>query len=147
MGGGYNCVPGMESNAHYTNQKVEAQLNRSRKLWPTYAHKKPDCSQLQDVVFLTPKSMTLYDAYEINCLFKLGKYTHKRIIKVVDKIKKEPNKKIKGNTRFGSSCRYRDWDRAKGGFYIWDVEENIAATLKWKYFWTHWTRLLWANKN
>jgi len=32
MGGGYNCVPGMESNAHYTNQKVEAQLNRSRKL-------------------------------------------------------------------------------------------------------------------
>ena len=29
MGGRYNCVPGMGSNAHYTNQKVEAQLNRS----------------------------------------------------------------------------------------------------------------------
>ena len=31
---------------------------------------------------------------------------------------------------FSSHCRYRDWDRAKGGFYIWGVEENIAATLQ-----------------
>ena len=130
MGGGYNCVPGMGSNVHYTDREKKAQLNRSRKLGSTYAHKKPDCPQLQDVVFLTPTSKTPYDPYEINCLFKLGKYTNKKIIKVIDKIKKTPNKKIKGNTRFGSSCRYRDWDRAKGGFYIWGVDENIAATLK-----------------
>jgi len=129
MGGGYNCVPGI-SNLHYTDRERVAQLNRSRKLGSTYAHNKPDCPQLQDVAFLTPTSKTPYDPYEINCLFKLGKYTNKKIIKVIDKIKKKPNKNIKGNTRFGSSCRYRDWDRAKGGFYIWGVEENIAATLK-----------------
>ena len=130
MGGGYNCVPGMGSNVHYTDREKPAQLNRSRKLGSTYAHKKPDCPQLQDVVFLTPTSKTPYDPYEINCLFNLGKYTNKKIMKVVNKIKKKPNKKIKGNTRFGSSCKYRDWDRAKGGFYIWGVEENIATTLK-----------------
>ena len=130
MGGGYNCVPGMNDNVHYTNRDKEAQLNRSRKLGSTYAHKKPDCPQLQDVAFLTPTSKTPYDPYEINCLFKIGKYTNKKIIKRIDKIKKNPNKKIRGNMRFGSSCRYRDWDRAKGGFYIWGVEENIAATLK-----------------
>ena len=40
-------------------------------------------------------------------------------------------KKIKGNMKFGSNCRYMDWDRSnnKGGFYIWGVEENIMATL------------------
>ena len=130
MGGGYNCVPGMNDNVHYTNRESVAQLNRSRKLGSTYAHKKPDCPQLQDVVFLTPTSKTPYDPYEINCLFNLGKYTNKKIMKVIDKIKKKPNKKIKGNTRFGSSCKYRDWDRAKGGFYIYGVEENIATTLK-----------------
>jgi len=130
MGGGYNCVPGMSGNVHYSNRETDAQLNRSRRLGPTYAHKKPDCPQLQDVAFLTPTSKTPYDPYEINCLFKLGKYTNKKITKVIDKIKKNPNKKIRGNMRFGSSCRYRDWDRAKGGFYIWGVEENIAATLK-----------------
>jgi len=130
MGGGYNCVPGMGGNVHYNNRDSVVQLNKGRKLGSTYAHKKPDCPQLQDVAFLTPTSKTPYDPYEINCLLKLGKYTNKKMIKVVDKIKKNPNKKIRGNMRFGSSCRYRDWDRAKGGFYIWGVEENIAATLK-----------------
>jgi len=129
MGGGYNCVPGI-SNLHYKDRERVAQLNKGTRLGPTYAHNKSDCPQLQDVVFLTPTSKTPYDPYEVNCLFNLGKYTNKNIIKVIDRIKKKPNKKIKGNTRFGSSCRYRDWDRAKGGFYIWGVEENIAATLK-----------------
>ena len=130
MGGGYNCVPGMGGNGHYSNRDKEAQLNWSRKLGSTYAHGKPDCPQLQDVVFLTPTSKTPYDPYEINCLFKLGKYTNKKIMKVVNKMKKA--KKIKGNMKFGSNCRYMDWDRSnnKGGFYIWGVEENIMSTLK-----------------
>ena len=52
-------------------------------------------------------------------------------MKIVNKMKKKQNKKIKGNTRFGSSCKYRLWDGSnKSGFYIWGVEENIAATLK-----------------
>ena len=130
-GGGYNCVPGMGGNVHYLDRERNAQLNRSRKLGPTYAHNKPDCPQLQDTVFLTPTSKTPYDPYEINCLFKLGKYKNKKIMKIVNKMKKKQNKKIKGNTRFGSSCKYRLWDGSnKSGFYIWGVEENIAATLK-----------------
>ena len=129
-GGGYSCVPGMSGNVHYSNQEKKVQLTQGRKLGLTYAHGKPDCPQLQDSVFLTPSSKTPYDPYEVNCLFKLGKYTNKKIIKVINKMKKNPDKKIGHKTRFGSSCRYRDWDRAKGGFYIWGVDENIAATLK-----------------
>ena len=129
-GGGYSCVPGMSGNVHYSNQEKKVQLTQGRKLGSTYAHGKPDCPQLQDSVFLTPSSKTPYDPYEVNCLFKLGKYTNKKFMKVVNKIKKNQDKKIGHKIRFGASCRYRDWDRAKGGFYIWGVDENIAATLK-----------------
>mgnify|MGYP007000165962 CR=1 len=55
--------------------------------------------------------------------------TNKKFMKVVNKMKKNPDKKISWKNRFGSSCRYRDWNRTKGGFYIWGVQENIAATL------------------
>ncbi|MDA7823890.1 hypothetical protein N9A23_00055 [Candidatus Pelagibacter sp.] len=127
-GGGYNCVPGV-SNGHYTNSDKKVQLNQGTKLGQVYAHNKSDCPQLQDSVFLTPTSKTSYDPYEVNCLFKLGKFTNKKFMKVVNKMKKNPDKKISWKNRFGSSCRYRDWDRAKGGFYIWGVQENIAATL------------------
>ena len=34
---------------------------------------------------------------------------------------------VKANLRYSTSCRYRDWNRAKGGFHIWAVEDNIAA--------------------
>ena len=129
-GGGYSCVPGMSGNVHYSNQEKKVQLTQGRKLGSTYAHGKLDCPQLQDSVFLTPSSKTPYDPYEVNCLFKLGKYTNKKIIKVINKMKKNLDKKSGYKTRFGSSCRYRDWDRAKGGFYIWGVDENIATTLK-----------------
>ena len=128
-GGGYNCVPGMGNNVHYSNQDKKVQLTRGTKLGSTYAHGKPDCPQLQDSVFLTPTSETSYDPYKVNCLIELGKFTNKKIMKVVNKMKKNIDKKISGKTRFGSSCRYRDWDRAKGGFYIWGVDENIVATL------------------
>ncbi len=128
-GGGYSCISGV-SNGHYVDQNRSLQLTQGTKLGATYAHTKDDCPQLQDSVFLTPTSKTPYDPYEINCLFKLGKYTNKKFMKVVNKMKKKQDKKIGWKTKFGSSCRYRDWDRAKGGFYIWGVEENIAATLK-----------------
>ena len=128
-GGGYDCVSGI-SNGHYKDQNKSLQLTQGTKLGPTYAHKKDDCPQLQDSVFLTPTSKTPYDPYEVNCLFKIEKYANKKFMKVVNKMKKNPEKKIGHKTRFGSSCRYRDWDRAKGGFYIWGVDENIAATLK-----------------
>ena len=44
------------------------------------------------------------------------------------KIKK--GKQINWKLKFGSSCRYRDWDRGPGGFYIWGVEKEIISTLK-----------------
>ena len=127
-GGGYNCVPGV-SNGHYTNRDKKVQLNQGTKLGKVYAHNISDCPQLQDSVFLTPTTKTPYDPYEVNCLFKLGKFTNKKFMKVVNKMKKNPDKKISWKNRFGSSCRYRDWNRAKGGFYIWGVQENIAAKL------------------
>ena len=49
------------------------------------------------------------------------------LVKKLDKIKKLKDKKIKGNLRFSTSCRYRDWERAKSGYYIWGVDDNIAA--------------------
>ena len=125
-GGGYDCISGI-SKGHYKDQNKSLQLTQGTKLGLTYAHTKDDCPQLQDSVFLTPTSKTPYDPYDVNCLFKLGKFTNKKFMKVINKVKQNPDKKISWKMRFGSSCRYRDWDRAKGGFYIWGVEDNIAA--------------------
>ena len=84
-----------------------------------------------DSVFLTPTSSEPYDPYEVNCLFKIGKYNHPKITKIIEKMKKiKKGKQIKSKLRFGSSCRYRDWDRGPGGFYVWSVEEEIISTLK-----------------
>ncbi|MDA9889473.1 hypothetical protein N9D11_00005 [Candidatus Pelagibacter sp.] len=41
--------------------------------------------------------------------------------------KEKPDKQISWKLRYSTSCRYRDWERAKGGYYIWGVEDNIAA--------------------
>ena len=131
QGGGYNCVPGMASNGHYANQEPRVQLNSGRKLGATYAHKFENCPQLMDTVYLTPTSSEPYDPYEVNCLFKIGKYNHPKITKIIEKMKKiKKGKQIKSKLRFGSSCRYRDWDRGPGGFYVWGVEEEIISTLK-----------------
>ena len=48
-------------------------------------------------------------------------------IKKLNQIKQKPDKKISWKLRYSTSCRYRDWERAKGGYYIWGVEDNIAA--------------------
>ena len=131
QGGGYNCVPGMASNGHYANQEPRVQLNSGRKLGATYAHKFENCPQLMDTVYLTPTSSEPYDPYEVNCLFKIGKYNHPKITKIIGEMKKiKKGKQINWKLKFGSNCRYRDWDRGPGGFYIWGVEKEIISTLK-----------------
>ena len=135
-GGGYNCVPGMSNelsplDLHYVDQERRVQLTHGRKLGATYAHKLENCPQLQDSVYLTPTSSEPYDPYEVNCLFKIGKYNHPKITKVIEQMKKvKKGTDINWRLRFGSSCRYRDWNRGRGGFYIWGVEKEIISTLK-----------------
>ena len=134
QGGGYDCVPGMSSgpwplDLHYVNQEKRVQLNSGRKLGTTYAHNIENCPQLQDSVYLTPTSSEPYDPYEVNCLFKIGKYNHPEFTKVIEQMKKTQGD-VDWKLRFGSSCRHRDWNRGSGGFYIWGVEENIISTLK-----------------
>ena len=134
QGGGYDCVPGMSSgpwpfDLHYVNQEKRVQLNSGRKLGTTYAHNIENCPQLQDSVYLTPTSSEPYDPYEVNCLFKIGKYNHPEFTKVIEQMKKTQGD-VDWQLRFGSSCRYRDWKRGSGGFYIWGVEEEIISTLK-----------------
>ena len=135
-GGGYNCVPGMSNelsplDLHYVDQERRVQLTHGRKLGATYAHKLENCPQLQDSVYLTPTSSEPYDPYEVNCLFKIGKYNHPKITKVIEQMKKvKKGTDINWRLRFGSSCRYRDWNRGPGGFYIWGVEKDIISTLK-----------------
>jgi len=81
-----------------------------------------------DSVYLTPTRNDPYDPYEHGCLLKLGKYNHPKLLKKLDKIKKKADKKIKGSLRFSTSCKSRDWERSgKSGYYIYGVEDNIAA--------------------
>ena len=128
QGMGYDCVSGIKSgNGHYSKDKPGFMLGSGKKIGSIYAHKKEGCPQMIDSVYLTPTRNDPYDPYVLTCLLDLGKYNHPKLLKKLDKIKKLKDKKIKGNLRFGTSCRYRDWERAKGGYYIWGVEDNIAA--------------------
>jgi uncharacterized protein YacL (UPF0231 family) len=126
QGMGYDCVPGI-SNGHY-GSKPGYMLESGRKIGSVYAHTKEGCPQMMDSVYLTPTRSEPYDPYVLTCLLDLGKYNHPKLLKKLDKIKKKANKKIKGNLRFSTSCRYRDWERSgKSGYYIYGVEDNIAA--------------------
>jgi len=128
QGMGYDCVPGIKSgNGHYSNDKPGYMLALGRKIGSVYAHTKEGCPQMMDSVYLTPTRNDPYDPYQHACLLDLGKYNHPKLLKKLNKIKKLKDKKIKGNLRFSTSCRYRDWERAKGGYYIWGVDDNIAA--------------------
>jgi hypothetical protein len=81
-----------------------------------------------DSVYLIPTRNDPYDPYEHGCLLKLGKYNHPKLLKKLGKIQKKADKKIKGNLRFSTSCKSRDWERSnKSGFYIYGVDDNIAA--------------------
>ena len=128
QGMGYDCVPSIKSgNGHYSSDKPGFMLGSGKKIGSVYAHTKEGCPQMMDSVYLTPTRSDPYDPYQHACLLDLGKYNHPKLLKKLDKIKKLKDKKIKGNLRFSSSCRYRDWERAKGGYYIWGVDDNIAS--------------------
>jgi len=124
QGMGYECVPGI-GNGHYSTDKPGYMLESGKKIGAVYAHTKEGCPQMMDSVYLTPTRNDPYDPYVLSCLLDLGKYNHPKLLKKLDKIKKKANKKIKGNLGFGTSCRYRD--HSPKGYYIWGVEDNIAA--------------------
>ena len=127
QGMGYDCIPGVKSGKGHYGSRPGFMLELGKKIGPVYAHAKEGCPQMMDSVYLTPTRNDPYDPYVLTCLLDLGKYNHPKLLKKLDKIKKLKDKKIKGNLRFGTSCRYRDWEQAKGGYYIWGVEDNIAA--------------------
>jgi len=128
QGMGYDCVSGIKSgNGHYSTDKPGYMLGSGRKIGSIYAHTTDGCPQMMDSVYLTPTRNDPYDPYVLTCLLNLGKYNHPKLLKKLNKIKKLKDKKIKGNLRYSTSCRYRDWERAKDGYYIWGVEDNIAA--------------------
>tara|TARA_B110000196_G_C21003889_1_gene594357 strand:- start:170 stop:640 length:471 start_codon:yes stop_codon:yes gene_type:complete len=103
QGHAFDCVPGGINQRHYSNRDTPFQLNVSYKLGPVYMHKFKNCPQLADSVYLTPTSKDPYDPYKILCLDKLGKYTHKKIMKKF-------NKQIKKNKRkpmFTTQCKWQ----------------------------------------
>jgi hypothetical protein len=132
QGMGYNCVPGIKSGDTHYNSKRGYMLESGKKIGPIYAHDVKGCPQMMDSVYLTPTRSDPWDPYKHSCLFQLGKYDHKKIRKVLDKMKKKSEKYISYPTRFSSSCKIRDWNRVKGqkGFYVFGRDENIAATIK-----------------
>jgi len=124
---GYDCVPGINpGNGHY-GSKPGYTLESGRKIGSVYEHLKEGCPQMMDSIYLTPTRSDPYDPYILTCLLDLGKYNHPKLLKKLNKIKPKADKKIGWKLRYSTSCRYRDWDRAKGGYYIWGVEDNIAA--------------------
>jgi hypothetical protein len=74
-------------------------------------------------VFLTPTSQNPYDPYELNCLFNMGKYNHKKLNNIIKKLK------VKGRynwkTRFGASCQWRDGSRDSEGYFMMGSNFNI----------------------
>ena len=126
QGMGFDCVPGIKpGNGHYASGRPGYMLESGKKIGAVYAHTNEGCPQMMDSVYLTPTRNDPYDPYVLNCLLDLGKYNHPKLLKKLDKIKKKADKKIKGNLKFGTSCRYRD--HSPKGYYIWGVEDNIAA--------------------
>ena len=106
---GIKCIKGM-GKIHYTNQKDDKsghQLSYGTKLNRNlYTHNIEGCPQLIDSVYLTPTSEDPYNPYEIMCERNLGKYTHPKLVKIMQKAKKS-NKWYKN--RIGPTCNWRDW--------------------------------------
>ena len=77
QGGGFECVPGMGSDAHYPGNpdtRKQLQANDGKKIGSTYIHKVEGCPELADSVYLTPTSDQPYDPYELICKKNFGKY-------------------------------------------------------------------------
>ena len=103
QGGGFPCVPGVGTNAHYTGDN-SYQLGHGLKLGPTYIHDVEACPKLVDSVYLTPTSEQPYDPYQLACKKDLGVYNHPKIVKLM-KEKQEP----------GSGCKWRRFLSAFSG--------------------------------
>ena len=103
QGGGFPCVPGVGTNAHYTSDN-SYQLGHGLKLGPTYIHDVEACPELVDSVYLTPTSDQPYDPYQLACKKDLGVYNHPKIVKLM-KEKQEP----------GSGCKWRRYLPAFSG--------------------------------
>ncbi len=114
---GIRCMDGMK-NIHYTNQQDDKsghQLSYGTKLNRNlYTHNIEGCPQLIDSVYLTPTSEDPYNPYEIMCERNLGKYTHPKLVKIMQKAEKK-NKWYQN--RIGPTCNWRDWtgEFAKSG--------------------------------
>jgi len=77
QGGGFECVPGMGTDAHYPGNpgsRKQLQANDGKKIGSTYIHKVEGCPELADSVYLTPTSDQPYDPYELICKKNFGKY-------------------------------------------------------------------------
>lgn len=128
QGMGYNCIPGVQGNgnSHYANREIRYMLNSGKKLGPIYAHDEEKCPQLKDSVYLTPTSNDPYDPYQLNCLFKLGKYNHPKFLNVLETLKAKGA--YEWRTRFGPSCKTRDMSRDSEGYYLFGSNTNILNT-------------------
>tara|TARA_Y100000590_G_scaffold48580_1_gene51468 strand:+ start:178 stop:1110 length:933 start_codon:yes stop_codon:yes gene_type:complete len=106
QGGGFICVPGMGKNAHYQGDRP-TQLGHGLALSTAYMHNVEGCPQLVDSVYLTPTSEDPYDPYKITCERELGKYTHKKIMKMFNKQNKNVEKGHWFGRGFGSYCKWQ----------------------------------------
>jgi len=125
QGGAYACIPGTKNN-HLVKKfdNKGHQLKGGLKLnHLIYKHEVDGCPQLADSVFLTPTSQNPYDPYELNCLFNMGKYNHKKLNNIIKKLK------VKGRynwkTKFGASCQWRDGSRDSEGYFMMGSNFNI----------------------
>ena len=114
---GIRCMNGMKK-IHYTNQQDDKsghQLSYGTKLNRNlYTHNIEGCPQLIDSVYLTPTSKDPYNPYEIMCERNLGKYTHPKLVKIMQEAEKK-NKWYQN--RIGPTFNWRDWtvEFAKSG--------------------------------
>jgi len=131
QGMGYNCMPWIRSyevgnhSSHLKDYDQRTMLNAGETLGKIYAHDIDNCPQLMDSIYLSPTSNEPYEPYQINCLFKLGKYDHPNFLRVVDKLKKDGRYNWK--IRFGPSCGFRDQNKGPG-YYLFESNTNILET-------------------
>ena len=97
----------MGKNAHYKDRDRPTQLGHGLALSTAYMHNVEGCPQLVDSVYLTPTSEDPYDPYKITCERELGKYTHKKIMKMFNKQNKKVEKGHWPGRGFGSYCKWQ----------------------------------------
>ena len=103
---GIKCIKGIKT-IHWSNHDNPHMLGQGKSLnRGLYMHDIEGCPQFADSVFLMPTSKEPYDPYKIMCDRDLGKYTHPKLVKVMNKATK--TNKWYAN-RIGPTCNWRDW--------------------------------------